>query len=101
MHAKHVEPILDSLRHWFSRMEISTMRGGVAARDVSLFDLLEREKKIVPANCIQGINTWRARSRIYAHILLVYGRNLSRLIPIDIRDPILELARTRELEHNA
>lgn len=53
MHAKHVEPILDSLRHWFSRMEISTMRGGVAARDVSLFDLLEREKK----NCTGKLYT--------------------------------------------
>lgn len=77
MHAKHVEPILDSLRHWFSRMEISTMRGGVAARDVSLFDLLEREKKIVPANCIQGINTWRARSRIYTHTARLWSQFVS------------------------
>lgn len=84
MHAKHVEPILDRLRHWFSRMEISTVRGGVGARDVSLFDLLERKRrKIVPANCVQGFkNTWwRARSRV---VLLVYGYNLSRLIPINL-----------------
>lgn len=61
MHAKHVEPILGRLRHWFSRMEISTVRGGVAARDVSLFDLLERKKKKRKkkiANRIQGfVNT--------------------------------------------
>lgn len=71
MHAKHVEPILDRLRHWFSRMEISTVRGGVGARDVSLFDLLERKrKKIVPANCVQGFkNTWwRARSHVTARL---------------------------------